>query len=312
MKNNKLLTAILVLLLISNAFTYGKVSRLENEISGLNNTLYRMNDRIGNISGDVSRVMADFKAENSWTRKVRAEAVRYNDEEEMAGVEIEVEFNELRKDETLTILIHDAQGALVEGLDMTEVMNNSMSLKYTTDLAMGRDYYLSLVGESAEVKRSEDLGVIRLFSMMEKVIYVDGFGREIEFDESGHYKSIGMDIMVGTVFDKDPFISDYFRDREIVNLRGEVYADDVLIDTIDLLNDENWDILGIDEESCEADQEIALSNLKPGYSEGYNLDITGKYAFTSQVAKNQQVELFVVVTNNQGEEYGYQLYHIFR
>lgn len=312
MKNNKYWIAIFVLLLLSNAFTYGKVSRLENEISGLNNTLYRMNDRIGNISRDVSRVLDDFKVENSWTRKVRAEAVRYNDEDDTAGVEIEVEFNELSKDETITILVQDDQGALVERMDMTEFMNDNMSLAYTTNLAIGQNYYLSLVGESTEAKRGEDLGVIRLLSLMEEIVYVDGFGREIEFDEGGHYKSIGMDIMVHTVFEKDPFIVDYFRDREIVNLRGEVYVDDVLTDTIDLLNDENWNILRIDEKSGEVDQEIVLSDLKPGSSEGYNLDITGKYEFASQVAKSQQVELYVVFTDNKGEEYGYQLYHIFR
>ncbi len=311
MKTNKLLISIIILLLFTNFLTHSKLRNLENKVSNLNNSVVRLDNRIGNISGDVSRVLDNFMAENAWTRKVRAQAVRYNEEEMTAGVDIEVEFNELRNDEKIYIVVQDTEGAYQDKIDATEAMNSSLNLDYSLELAIGRDYVLSIVGESAESKRSESLGDVRLNYMMKEILFVDGYIWGVEVDEKNTYKSVGMDIMINSNFDKDPFIADYFRNRKIVDVRGEIYADDVLVDTIEFLQDENWYISGQDPSEEPLEEDYVMPVFEFGIESMLQLDINGEYIFNKPVTKNQMMEMLVVFTDNQGDEYRYQLYHIF-
>lgn len=310
MKTNKLLIGIIILLLGTTFFTNSKLRDLENSVSTLNNSIFRLDRELDNINGNVSRTLNEFTAGKTWVRKTQAQAVRYNEEEMTAGVDIELVFNELRNDEKIYIFIQAADGDFQDQIDVTKAISKNLIFNYSLELPIGRDYKLSVVGESAVLKRSESLGDVRLSRMMEDVIYVEGFGWEVKMDESNKLESVGMDITIHSVFEKDPFVSEYFRNKEIVNVRGEIYADDVLFDTIEFFKDENWNISGLDLLGNPIEENSMLA-FKLGSAGDHFIDIHGKYLFKKSIAENQKVDVYVILTDNQGEEYGYQLYHIF-
>jgi|GEM_PF-2949576 len=310
MKNNKILMIVIILLLATNFLTYSRVGRLEDELSRVNNTLYRMSDRIEDISGDVSRQLYEFKLENAWTRNARAEAVSYNEKDQTAGVKVEVEFNELGKDELVSIVVQDSQGSIVKRADVTNKMDDSLNLVSFLDLAIGQDYTLSIVAESNVAKRSEDLGTIRLGNIMKEVLYVDGHSWEIQFDENGNYKSASMDIMIHTFFSKEAFIEEYFKNRDIVGFIGEVYVGDQLIDTIDFTSEE-WQFSGDYKQLSSTDTKSQLPKLRLGTDDDSFWDIHGTYTFDKPIASNQQVDVHVVLTDNQGDDYRYVLPYMF-
>jgi hypothetical protein len=315
MKNNKLLIVMLVLLLISNVLTYGRVGRLENDLSNVKNNLYHMDNNIREISNDVSWQLNRFTEENAWTRMARAEAVTYNEANETAGVEIKVEFNELRVDEEISILVQDDKGNLMDSIEATDALNKTMNLNLTFDLPMGKDYTLSVVGQSAQGRRSDDLGGVYLANVMEALLYVHGYGWDFEMDENGDYTSIGLDIMADTNFAKDSFTADYMKEREMVDMRGDVFINGDLADTIDFFGDESWQISGgfdrggqhenFDEETA------AMPHFKPGIAVEFYMDIHGTYVFNEAVSADDQIEFLVVFTDNLGDQYSYPLERIF-
>ncbi|BES63761.1 hypothetical protein SANA_02000 [Gottschalkiaceae bacterium SANA] len=311
MKINKLLIAMIILLVATNFVTISKLQTLENSVSNLNNSIFRLDRELDNINGNVSRTLNEFTAEHTWTRKTRAQAVGYNKEEMTAGVDIEVTFNELQNDENIYIFVQAIEGDFQDQIEVTKTISKNLILNYYLDLPIGRDYKLSVVGESTELKRSESLGDVRLSRMMDDVVYVEGFGWEVKVDESNKLESVGMDITIHSVFEKDPFISEYFRNKEIVNIRGEIYANDVLLDTIEFLEDENWGISGLDSLGNLIEEESGVLAFKLGSAGDHFIDIHGKYVFKKSIVETQKVDVYVILTDNQGEEHGYQLYHIF-
>ncbi len=311
MKKNKILIMVIVLLLAINFLTYMKVGRLEDDLNQVKNSLFGIDRSIGEISNNVSRELYEFKMENAWTRNARAETVSYKEESETAEVKVEVEFNELGKDERIYIVVQDSQGSIVKQMDVTSELKDSLNLVSDFDLAMGQDYTLSIVAESNVAKRSEDLGTIRLSNIMKEVLYVDGHSWEIQFDENGDYKSASMDIMIHTFMAKQPFIEDYFKNREIVSMVGEIYADDRLIDTLDFTDKEVWQISGDAYQSDSEGTKNQLPELKLGRVDDSFMNIHGTYTFDQAVPTDQQVEVHVVLTDNQGESYRYVLPYIF-
>jgi hypothetical protein len=322
MKSNKLLLVIAVILLFTNYLTYSSIDNLENRISNLNNSLSRLDNRISNISGDVSRSLDEFKAENSWTRNTQARAMHYNEEIMTASVDIEVEFNELRNDEKVYIVIQDSEGNTQDKIDVTEAMKNSLNLDYSLDLAIDNDYELSIIGETTELKRSESLGEINLKSRIQQLFYVDGHRWDVEYDDNSNYKSIGINIMIDSAFQKEDFIEDYFKSRKIVDIQGEIYVDDVLFDTVDFLNDENWNFDDLSNQDNDNKEEEAVRET-PAMQEGmvllfaidgkseYFINIAGTYTFEKPVNPQQKVQMFVIFKDNQGDEYRHPLYNIF-
>ena len=311
MKNNKILIVVIVLLLATNLLTYMKVGRLEDDLNRVNNNLFGIDRSIGEISNNVSRELYEFKMENAWTRKARAEAVSYNEDTETAGVKVEVEFNELGKDELIYVVVQDSQGSIVKRMDVTGELKDTLNLVADFDLAMGQDYAISIIAETQVGKRSEELGNVRLSNIMKDVLYVEGHSWEIEFDENGDYKSADMAIMIHTFMAKEPFIEDYFRNREIVTMVGEIYVDDRLIDTLDFTEKEVWHISGDSSQSKMEDQKNQLPELKLGSVDDSFIDINGTYVFDKPIASNQHVEAHMVLTDNHGETYRYVLPYIF-
>lgn len=322
MKSNKLLVVIAVILLFTNYLTFSAIDNLDNRISNLNNSLSRLDNRISNISGDISRSLDEFKAENSWTRNTQARAMHYNEETMTASVDIEVEFNELRNDEKVYIVIQDSEGNTQDKIDVTEAMKNSLNLDYSLDLAIDNDYELSIIGETTELKRSESLGELYLKSRIQQLFYVDGNGWDVEYDDNNNYKSIRIDIMIDSAYQKEEFIADYFKNRKIKDIQGEIYVDDVLFDTVDFLNDENWEFDDLTSQDNDNKEEVAVRET-PAMQEGmvplfeinatskYFINLNGTYTFEKPVNPQQKVKMIVVFKDNKGDDYRYLLYTIF-
>lgn len=104
MKTNKLLIGPIILLLVTTFFTNSKLRDLENSVSTLNNSIFRLDRELDRINGNVSRTLNEFTDGKNWVRKAQAHAVSYNEGEMTAGVDIELAFNELQNDEKIYIL----------------------------------------------------------------------------------------------------------------------------------------------------------------------------------------------------------------
>ena len=321
MKSNKVLIIIAVLLLFSNYLTYSAIDRLENRVSNLNNSVSRLSDRMNDISGDVSRSLNEFTSENSWIGNTEARARHYNEDTKMVDVDVEVEFNELENGESVYIVVQDTEGNVLEKLDVTESMDNSLNLYYSLDLGIDNDYELSILGETVESKRSDSIGAVYINNRIEQMFYVDGHGWDEEYDEEGNYKTVKMDIMINSAFQKEEFIVDYFKDRKIVDIKGEIYVDDVIFDIVDLLNDENWKIYqeGANRDYKEEKVEREILAMEEGAIPLFEfagvkecfVDISGTYSFEKPVNPQQKVQMYVVFKDNQGDEYRHPLYSVF-
>jgi hypothetical protein len=297
MKSNKVLIIIAVLLLFSNYLTYSAIDRLENRVSNLNNSVSRLSDRMNDISGDVSRSLNEFTSENSWIGNTEARARHYNEDTKMVDVDVEVEFNELENGESVYIVVQDTEGNVLEKLDVTESMDNSLNLYYSLDLGIDNDYELSILGETVESKRSDSIGAVYINNRIEQMFYVDGHGWDEEYDEEGNYKTVKMDI------------------------KGEIYVDDVIFDIVDLLNDENWKIYqeGANRDYKEEKVEREILAMEEGAIPLFEfagvkecfVDISGTYSFEKPVNPQQKVQMYVVFKDNQGDEYRHPLYSVF-
>lgn len=316
MKKNKLLIIITIILLVTNYLTFSAIDRLENRISNLNSSVNRINDRMEGISGDVARKLNEFTTENSWTRKTCLKPGHYNEETMKVTVDVEVEFNELRNDEKVYIFIQNLNDNHHNKVDVTATMDNTLNLKYSLDLNIDNDYDLYIIGESSKLKRSESLGGIYLKSRIEKPINVDNFQMDIKSDEKKIYKSINTDIMIHTAFEKEDFVADYFKNRKIVDIQGEVYVDDVIFDYIDILDDKDWSFYDIETGSRNEREEVSskeednvpvfeLDVLSKGSSSERMFNLSGTYTFKKTVNSKQKVQMFIIFKDNMGDEYRY-------
>jgi outer membrane murein-binding lipoprotein Lpp len=321
MKSNKILIVFAVLLLFSNYLTYSAIDRLENRVSNLNNTVSRLSNDMNNISGQVSRSLNEFISENSWIGISEVRAGHYKEETMTVEVDVKVEFNELENEESVYIVVQDTEGNVMDKIDVTEDLKSSLNLNRTLDLSIDYDYELSILGESVESKRSDKLDSLYIMSRIQQMFYVDGHGWEAEYDEEGNYKTVKMDIMINSAFQKEQFIADYFKDRKIVDAKGEIFVDDELFDTIDLLNDEDWEIYqdgyssDVKEEKVEREipamEEGAVPLFEFTGAKEYFVDLSGTYSFEEYVNPQQKVQMYVVFKDNQGNEYRHPIYGIF-
>jgi hypothetical protein len=125
MKTNKLLIGPIILLLVTTFFTNSKLRDLENSVSTLNNSIFRLDRELDRINGNVSRTLNEFTDGKNWVRKAQAHAVSYNEGEMTAGVDIELAFNELQNDEKIYIFIQAADGDFQDQIDATKAISKN-------------------------------------------------------------------------------------------------------------------------------------------------------------------------------------------
>lgn len=321
MKSNKILIIFAVLLLFSNYLTFSAMDRLENKVSNLNNSISRLSSDMNNISGQVSRSLNEFTSDNAWIRNTQARPMNYHEESKMVTVDVQVDFNELGNGEKVYIVAQDTEGNVLEKIDVTENLKNSLKLDYSFDLGIDNDYDLTILGESQESKRSDSIGSVYIKSRIEQMFYVDGHGWDTEYDQEGNYKTIRINIMINSAFQKEEFIADYYRNRKIVDMKGEIFVEDELYDTIDFLNDENWEIyqegFSSDDKEEKAEREIpameegAIPLFEFVGSKEYFVDFSAAYNFEEPVNPHQKVQMYAIFKDSQGDEYRYPIYSIF-
>jgi hypothetical protein len=280
-----------------------------------------MADRMSNISGDVSKSLNEFTSENSWIGNTETRARHYDEETKTVAVDVEVEFNELANGESVYIVVQDTEGNVLEKENLTDEMDNSLNLYHTLDLGIDNDYELFILGETAESKRSDTLGLVYINSRIQQMFYVDSHSWDEEYDEDGNYKTVRMDIFINSAFQKEEFIADYFRDREIIFIKGEIFVDDELFDTIDFLNDEGWELLDIqsngdeNEEKMEMEIPIMEDGASPlfGFSGEKEIfvNLMGTYNFEEIVNLQQKVQIYAVFKDSKGDEYRQPIYNVF-
>src|SRR6056297_4144260 len=109
--NNKNVIIILIILLAVTIFfnlnLMSKIDNLENMILNINNNYRNLESRIGGISNSVQNSLNQFNQEKMWMRSHEFKLVEYYPEEEKVDIDISIEFNELKKEEKLYLVIKD-------------------------------------------------------------------------------------------------------------------------------------------------------------------------------------------------------------
>ncbi|MDW7669544.1 MAG: hypothetical protein SCJ93_12025, partial [Bacillota bacterium] len=173
--NNKTVTIILIILLAVTVFfnlnMISKIEHLENMILNINNNYSHIESRIGGISNSVQNSLNQFNQEKMWIRSHDFKLVEYYPDEEKVDVEISIEFNELNKEEKLYLVIKDDSN----DQELVEMKGYEESMVYTDTLRLDsdKDYEFSVVGESSESKRSDDIDQLNVKSTIDHLIVFD-------------------------------------------------------------------------------------------------------------------------------------------
>src|SRR6056297_396171 len=111
MKNKNVTIILLILLAVTVFFNLNmmsKINNLENMILNINNNYRNIESRIGGINNSVQNTLNEFNKEKMWIRNHEIRIAEYYPDEEKVDIDISIEFNELKKEEALTLLVVDS------------------------------------------------------------------------------------------------------------------------------------------------------------------------------------------------------------
>ena len=132
--NNRSVTIILVILLAATVFfnlnMMSKINNLENMILNINNNYSHIESRIGGINNSVQNTLNEFNKEKMWIRNHDIRIVEYYPKSEAVDVEISIEFNELKNEEALTLLVVDSSNNKIP-YKMEGYLDDLASVSYT-------------------------------------------------------------------------------------------------------------------------------------------------------------------------------------
>src|SRR6056297_472206 len=139
--NNRNTTIILVILLAVTIFfnlnMMSKIDNLENMILNINNNYRNLESRIGGINNSVQNTLNKFNEEKMWIRSHDFKLVEYYPDEEKVEIDVSIEFNELKKDEKLYLVIkdgsNDQESLEMEGYEESMVYTDTLTLNADKD-----------------------------------------------------------------------------------------------------------------------------------------------------------------------------------
>ncbi|GEM_PF-2252686 len=298
--NNKNVIIILIILLAVTIFfnlnLMSKIDNLENMILNINNNYRNLESRIGGISNSVQNSLNQFNQEKMWMRSHEFKLVEYYPEEEKVDIDISIEFNELKKGEKLYLVIKDDNN-YQETLEM-EGYEESMVYTDTLKLDSDKDYEFSVVGESEESKRSDDVDQLYVKSTINNLIVFDSHVHRSSANAEKEIQNFHFNLLAYKNVERYSVFEEYAKDLEIVSLIGEVYVDETLLDTMDFINGDNWEQLDIRSEGEEEIVREVKGNSK------IIIDIDGVYNFDEEVSyENSEIVLVIKAEDSNGKIY---------
>jgi hypothetical protein len=298
--NNRSVTIILVILLAATVFfnlnMMSKINNLENMILNINNNYSHIESRISGINNSVQNTLNEFNKEKMWIRSHDIRIVEYYLDEEKVDVNISIEFNELIKEEKLYLVIKDENNDQ-ETLEM-EGYEESMVYTDTLRLDSDKDYEFSVVGESAESKRSDDVDQLYVKSTINNLIVFDSHVHRSSANAEKEIQNFHFNLLAYKNVQRNSIFEDYTKNLEIVSLIGEVYVDETLLDTMDFINGDNWEQLDVRNEG----EREPVFETQMGSK--IIVDIDGVYNFDEEISyEMSDIVLVVKAEDSNGRVY---------
>lgn len=298
--NNRSVTIILVILLAATVFfnlnMMSKINNLENMILNINNNYSHIESRISGINNSVQNTLNEFNKEKMWIRNHDIRIVEYYPKSEAVDVEISIEFNELKNEEALTLLVVDSsnnqQSFEMVGYKDTLVYNDKIRLD------SDKDYSFSVVGESAESKRSDDVDQLYVKSTINNLIVFDSHVHRSSANAEKEIQNFHFNLLAYKNVQRNSIFEDYTKNLEIVSLIGEVYVDETLLDTMDFINGDNWEHLDV---RTEGEREPVFETQM---GSKIIVDIDGVYNFDEEISyEMSDIVLVVKAEDSNGRVY---------
>ena len=288
--NNKNITIILIILLAVTIFfnlnMMSKIDNLENMILNINNNYRNLESRIGGINNSVQNTLNQFNEEKMWIRSHEFKLVEYYPDEEKVDIDISIEFNELKKEEKLYLVIKDDKN-YQETLEM-KGYEESMVYTDTLKLDADKDYEFSVVGESAEIRRSDDVDRLYVKSTINNLIVFDSHVHRSSANAEKEIQNFHFNLLAYKNVERYSVFEEYTKDLEVVSLIGEVYVEGVLLDTMDFINGDNWEQLDVRSEG----EEVIVNEVRGGSK--IIVDIDGVYNFDQEISYEKSDIVLVI------------------
>jgi hypothetical protein len=273
-----------------------KINNLENMILNINNNYSHIESRISGINNSVQNTLNEFNKEKMWIRSHDIRIVEYYLDEEKVDVNISIEFNELIKEEKLYLVIKDENNDQ-ETLEM-EGYEESMVYTDTLRLDSDKDYEFSVVGESAESKRSDDVDQLYVKSTINNLIVFDSHVHRSSANAEKEIQNFHFNLLAYKNVQRNSIFEDYTKNLEIVSLIGEVYVDETLLDTMDFINGDNWEHLDV---RTEGEREPVFETQM---GSKIIVDIDGVYNFDEEISyEMSDIVLVVKAEDSNGRVY---------
>jgi len=298
--NNKYITILLVIILAVTIFfnltMMSEINSLRNMLGNFNNNYRNLESRIGGISNSVQNSLNQFNQEKMWIRSHDFKLIEYYPDEEKVDIDISIEFNELKKNEKLYLVIKDDSN----DQQMLEMEGYEDSMVYTDTLQLDddKDYEFSVVGESAENKRSDDIEQLNVKSTINHLIIFDSYVHRSSANAAKEIQNFHFNLLAYKNVERYSVFEDYTKDLEVVSLTGEVYVDGTLLDTMDFINGDNWEELEV---RSEGEREPVFETKR---GSKIILDIDGVYNFDEEVSyEKSEIVLVVKAEDSNGRIY---------
>jgi hypothetical protein len=299
--NNKNVTIILIIILAVTVFLnlnmMNEINNLENMISNINQNYRHLDGRISGINNSVQNTLNEFNKENMWIRNHEIQIVEYYPKAEAVDVEISIEFNELKNEEALTLLVVDSSNNKIpykmEGYQDTLVYNDKIRLD------SNKDYSFSVVAGNDVSKRSTDVDNLNVKSTIENLVVMENWVHRSSANSEGEIQNFHFNLFIYKNVERYSVFEEFVKGIEIVDITGELYVDGTLLDTLDFINGDNWEELEV---RSEGEREPAVRETKPDTK--VILDIDGVYNFDEEISyEMSDIVLVVKAEDSNGRVY---------
>jgi len=273
-----------------------EINSLRNMLGNINNNYRNLESRIGGINNSVQNTLNEFNKEKMWIRNHEIRITEYYPKAEAVDVEISIEFNELRNEEALTLLVVDSSNNKIpykmEDYQDTLVYNDKIRLD------SNKDYSFSVVAGNDVSKRSTDVDSLHVKSTIENLVIMENWVHQSSANSEGYIQNFHFNLFIHKNVDRYSVFEEFVQGIEIVDIKGELYVDGTLLDTLDFINGDNWEELEI---RSEGEREV-VRETKPGTK--VILDIDGVYNFDEEISyEMSDIVLVVKAEDSNGRIY---------
>ncbi|MCC5910006.1 MAG: hypothetical protein JJT76_06165 [Clostridiaceae bacterium] len=285
--------AAMAILLITSFNQRATINQLNHTVMNQNHQISSINNGLQSIHRSVDNSLANWERENRWLQNGTHSINAISDDGETIEVDVSWQFNELKKDEEVYLMVGENTGSSEYSWEKIKMdPAGDMHFQKTLTLALKGDYKLDVIAENVEGSRLAELGRVDFYRTLRERFQVHGDIRPISTDKA----YISVDIFTDSyryMYAHNQFSPEFISKLEAKSIIVEIYLDDQLVKNIDLL----------EETTARYHQELEIE--RGHYPEEFinihkQLEIEGM--------NSGKLSALVKITDGLGEVYEYQLH----